>query len=1519
MQTMRNTWIPLCAVLLSTSLVGVAQIVTLNGTFTGSTLDSGWTVGGSGYTPVLTAATGGDPVGSGWLQLTSSATNEATYALDTTSFASANATISATFNYASFNGTGADGITFFLADASQPFAVGAYGGSLGYAQKTLAGGGGANINGMSGGYIGLGIDEFGNYSNPTEGRIGGTGSIPNAIAVRGPGSGLTGYNYLGGTNGSGTALSFPGSATRPTGANQRTINITITATNQLTVSLAVGGSTVFTPLYSIDLSGYARPNNLVMGFTGSTGGSTDIHQVQAVHLTSSIANLWTGGAGNGTWGNQGTTGSDANWANSPAANPAVGADVLLDNTYVSTGQTITIGTGQVQTIRNLQIDAPFSYTLNGGTIDLNGTATTGPSGIFVTQTHGTAAQTINSAITAENAIEVKNNTSSLLTLGGTLGLGANTVTFDGTGATTVAGVVSGTGAAAIVQSGTGTTTLGGANTYTGTTTISAGTLNANTNTALGTGAVTLSGGILGSTAGSTVTNAVTMTASSGLTGITSGGTLTQSGGSYTLNMENATQSGTLNLSNNGTARTLTVQTDAGTSTISGTIANGSTSTGDALIKTGAGTLVLSGSNTYTGATTINAGTLNFSRTGSAYAGNITLNAGTLGLGATNAISSSSNLTVNGGTIALNGYSNYVGNLTIGGATTLDFGPSATNAFVFKGLTDPTNAVLTVLNYSGANTALATTTAALSTTLVNDVYFSGYGSGSVEATGTTTNDGVVSYLITPNTTYLTWNGGSATDSNWSSGGAGGNWTGSTVSASPASTQKLDFGGTTRLNPTMTAAYSANAVRFDTTAGAFAIAQGGNTLTLNGTLPSIIQDSANAQSISGGTIALGASSVIDVTGAGALSISSVISGANALTKVGTGTLNLSGANTFSGGLSVSTGTVGVSTSNAALGTGAVTVSSGATLQVNDGRTLTNALTINGTGAINGAIDSKPGTGATATLSGALTLGSNSTISSDSGTLALTGGVSGSGKNLTVVGAGNVTVSSAITTGTGGLTVSGTGTTTLSGANTYTGTTTVTSGTLALSGTAGTPTVQGNLTVAGGTVTQTTSGQIASTSAVAVTSGALNVNANQTLTTLSVSSGATLGLGSGAALTLNNAGTVTLNGTVSGAGSLVTQNTGTTVMTGTNTYTGGTTSSSIININNGSALGTGTLTETSGGNLQVSNNITVGNTLSLASTGTSFAGAIENVSGSNAFTGGLTVTGTTRLQSDSGTLTLSGAAGLGSNTLNVGGNSNTALNGALTGTSTSALTKDGSGTLTLGAANPAFLGSVSVTAGTLATSVSNALSSANAVTISSGASLGIFATSQTVGALTENGTLSLSGGTLTLTGASSLGSTALLSGSGTLVLNAGSSLTLGTNFSDSGLNIVLNGGTLTLAGSTDTFGSLTVDANSTLDFTGGSKVTFSSVTPVGSSQLSVTGWANTADYFYSVANPGAIGTAPINQILFNGAAYPDQQTHWNSSTGEITPAPEPATYGALFVGASVMAGILIGRRRKRALAAS
>ncbi|MBC8040228.1 MAG: hypothetical protein H7Y06_06780, partial [Opitutaceae bacterium] len=95
--------------------------------FTGTTV-SGWQFGGN-YTPNLTANTIDTP-GDGWLRLTDNANNRATYALLDTQIFSVNAQISISMDYAFYNGSGADGISFFLVDGSTTagsFDTGSYG------------------------------------------------------------------------------------------------------------------------------------------------------------------------------------------------------------------------------------------------------------------------------------------------------------------------------------------------------------------------------------------------------------------------------------------------------------------------------------------------------------------------------------------------------------------------------------------------------------------------------------------------------------------------------------------------------------------------------------------------------------------------------------------------------------------------------------------------------------------------------------------------------------------------------------------------------------------------------------------------------------------------------------------------------------------------------------------------------------------------------------------------------------------------------------------------------------------------------------------------------------------------------------------------------------------------------------------------------------------------------------------------------------------------------------------------
>ena len=168
--------------------------------------------------------------------------------------------------------------------------------------------------------------------------------------------------------------------------------------------------------------------------------------------------------------------------------------------------------------------------------------------------------------------------------------------------------------------------------------------------------------------------------------------------------------------NEGT--TLTVNAGSGTSdqvNITGAITqNAGTASG--IIKEGAGTLALSGANTYAGATTVSAGTLRLARTGgdSITGSTIAVNSGgTLLLGAANQIANGTAITLNGGVLETAGYADAVGKLTVSGASTIKgLNNTSGSAFTFSDIdlgnySTSSGSALTFVNSAGGNYSLGT--------------------------------------------------------------------------------------------------------------------------------------------------------------------------------------------------------------------------------------------------------------------------------------------------------------------------------------------------------------------------------------------------------------------------------------------------------------------------------------------------------------------------------------------------------------------------------------------------------------------------------------------------------------------------------------------------------------------------------------------------------------------------------------------------------------------------------------------
>ncbi|ASJ92090.1 autotransporter-associated beta strand repeat-containing protein [Porphyrobacter sp. CACIAM 03H1] len=751
---------------------------------------------------------------------------------------------------------------------------------------------------------------------------------------------------------------------------------------------------------------------------------TGLTTVSAGTLAIGAGAALAGGASNAaTLTNAGTIAGAVSNTGSLTNTGTIGGLVTNGGTLVSTG---TLGGGLVNAGgATAQIAGVVSGAVsNGGTITLTGTTT----GIgAVTQLAGGVFDLAGFSTTIGS-----------LAGEGSVRLGSGTLTTGGDdSSTTFAGVISGNGG--LVKTGSGTFTLVGANSFTGLTTVSAGTLAIGASGALA-GAVLNNATLAnaGSIAGA-VTNTAVFSNTGSVAGlVTSSGTLTNGGtlggGLANLVGGNASNTGSIaggvtnagTLANSGTIGGLV--TNNGTLASTGTLGGG-------LVNAGGATAQIAG--VVTG-TVSNGGT-------------ITLTGTTTGIGAVTQVA--------GGVFDLAGFSTTIGSLAGDGSVRLGSGTLTTggddSSTTFAGVISGSGGLVKtgsgIFTLSGVNTFTGLTTVSAGTLAIgagaalaggasNAATLTNAGTiaGAVGNTGSLSNTGTIGGLVT--------NGGTLVSTGTLGGGLV-NAGGATAQISGVVSGAVSNGGTITLTGTTTGITGLVQVA----GGRFDLA--GFATTLGG--------------LSGeGAVLLGSGDLTVDTGAGSTRFAGVISGSGGLTKRGAQTLALAGANTFTGLVTVSGGTLLVETggslasavlNNADLANGGTI----AGLVTNNGTFLTAGRVIGGlvnngsvqlAGQIDGAVTNN---GRITNIGGAMLLGrftqaaggslNLSGFSSSLGSLAGGGTIALGSATLFVGGDNSSSTFAGVISGSGGLVKTGSGTFTLDGVNTYTGTNFVNAGTL------------------------------------------------------------------------------------------------------------------------------------------------------------------------------------------------------------------------------------------------------------------------------------------------------------------------------------------------------------------------------------------------------------------------------------------------------------------------------------------
>lgn len=269
-------------------------------------------------------------------------------------------------------------------------------------------------------------------------------------------------------------------------------------------------------------------------------------------------------------------------------------------------------------------------------------------------------------------------------------------------------------------------------------------------------------------------------------------------------------------------------------------------------------------------------------------------------------------------------------------------------------------------------------------------------------------------------------------------------------------------------------NASGINIAASAGAFSLGNGSGTFNItafNG-LMAMVNNSSNTATLASDLVF--ATTFAGVTtyafsGSGNWLVNSNLrssnNGASAVTATGTGTVTFAAANTYTGQTTIGANggaSVVRASATGALGSGSIFIpgNEGSNrLELEGGISLANNLAVNGKGALFGAAPAIVNVSGNNSLTGTITYstgGIHNTIRSDAGRLtisAITHGATGN-RGLLFTGAGDTTVSGAISQGSATFSINkeGTGVLTLAGTNTYTGATTVSAGTLLVNGSLG-----------------------------------------------------------------------------------------------------------------------------------------------------------------------------------------------------------------------------------------------------------------------------------------------------------------------------------------------------------------------------------------------------------------------------------------------------------------------------------